>query len=101
MKAPKNKLPLLLGRLGAYGQYTITYEQKEEVDDGFGKEEVIIDKYVGRIAGKELAKYIVIAANNFETALELLRESFDNLELCKDDDSKIITEKINKFLNKF
>lgn len=86
MEIPKNKLPLLLGKSGMYGQYAIGGSA---------------GSYAGRIAGKDLAKYVVTATNNFATALELLDDAFDELELCKDTESIRMAERIKNFLNKF
>jgi len=85
MKIPKNKLPLLLGHLGAYRQYTIGYSA---------------GKYAGGITGKDLAKYVITATNNFETALTLLELSLAEFHRNEDEDTLNLALLISQFINK-
>jgi hypothetical protein len=101
LKIPKNKLPLLLGRLGAWGQYNIMYVSTERADHEYDSEEVItVDKYAGRIAGKDLARYVVTATNNFATALDLLEEALVELHTKGDEDTLELALLISQFTNK-
>jgi hypothetical protein len=101
MKVPKNKLPLLLGRLGAWGQYNIMYVSTERADHEYDSGEVIIvDKYAGRIAGKDLAKYVVTATNNFATAIELLENTLIELHREGDENTLELALLISQFINK-
>lgn len=87
MIIPKDKLPLKRSQFnGSYGSYSITYRKKEEekIDD-FLTTTSEIEKYCGRIHGKELAEYVVTAANKFPKALELLQKIQDIIELDGDE----------------
>lgn len=66
MKIPKNKLPLKISpKHSVYGQYDLSYLTTEDSIPTY--------KYAGRIAGKELANYMVEAANKFPEVIKLLK----------------------------
>lgn len=94
MKIPNDKLPLKvhgIGKSQLYGQYTINSP----------------GKYAGRIVGKELSLYVVKSVNNFEEAIEILKNIKLDAEMALDDrwdrsDDGFVTqiEIIEEFLNK-
>lgn len=87
MNIPENKLPLKLGGLQKYGQYGISFINKEN--------SIPTIKYVGQIAYKDLSHYIVKAANKFPEALKLLSE-YNKYKDSVDTGFKI---KVEEFLN--
>lgn len=105
MKIP-NKLPITKGRLGIYGQYSFTHKEAVNWHDSINNEDktTIIDKYCGRITGKELSNYVEKACNNFPEAIDLLKQIFEYSMLPPEEFSdgevldKIFKLEINKFL---
>jgi len=65
MEIPKDKLPLIRGRLLYYGQYSIMCKDPKLT-------EFQTNKHAGQIVYKDLSKYVVTATNNFHKAIELL-----------------------------
>lgn len=108
MKIPKDKLPLKKSNYnGMYGSYAITYREKEcEEIDEFLTTTCEIEKYCGRIHGKELAQYVVDAANKFPKVLELLQKVQEIIEIPGEEITdgecieKIYDLKIDEFLKK-
>ena len=100
MKIPNDKLPLkiwLPDRPAIYGQYRIGCINPK---DGSAK-------HAGLIAYKDLSQYVVKAANNFEEAIEILKNIKLDAEMAlddkwdrSDDGFKTQIDIIQDFLNK-
>lgn len=85
MNIPKDKLPLKRTNLLMYGQYGIMckHPYPKYTDE---------PKFAGQIAYKDLSKYVVIATNNFQEAIELLNK-------CIVKEDYTMYSKIKKFLD--